>query len=136
MIWRLLRDFSPESAAMSSPQKRLQGFFFFRRSPSAPSGPWELLGWFAPGCWPEPLNWDFNMLRASPATSGTNLGSEVVPWTRKGICVPLPPAPFAPPSLPSRPPNVQAVPHVLDALAAELASVARILKSRWFFASM
>src|SRR5215472_16464628 len=82
---------------------------------------------------PKQPSLDLNMSAAMPPTSGTNLGSAVVPLTWKGTVKPLlqsPPATF-----PRIPPSPPPTPPPLLAADCELESVATILKSKSFLES-
>src|SRR5216683_881642 len=73
--------------------------------------------------------WDWSRLAAIPPTSGTNFGSAVVPWIRKGIVAPLQP-PLPPPIAPRIPPIPDTGAPLEEEKLAEFASVAAISKSR------
>src|SRR2546426_2321234 len=95
-----------------NPRGRRYGFFFLKRPVRASTA---LLGF---GCDlsaavllpPKHPNFDLNISAARPPTSGTNLGSEVVPLIWKGTVKPLLHPP--PVTLPRRSPRPPAAPPV------------------------
>src|SRR5438445_10684423 len=74
------------------------GFFFLPKRPVRAST--ALAGVLAPfspaprSVPPVQPSWDLSRPAATPPTSGTNFGSEEVPWIRNGIVVPFLPAPL------------------------------------------
>src|SRR5206468_10331818 len=83
----------PTEGLLHATPRRPNCFFFFPNSPPSASTGEFPEGFFPvnpPSVPPKP---PFNWLPTMPCISGTNFGSEVVPWMKKVMLPPLPPMP-------------------------------------------